>query len=74
MQTGSEDLRAGGNPRQAAPLTGARDSEITQPVPREQHLSEQVAMSWSWILGSFLLILVCSGLSLLITLKRMKKP
>lgn len=30
-------------------------------------------MSWSWILGVFLLILVCSSLSLYITLKVYKK-
>lgn len=29
-------------------------------------------MSWSWILGEFILILVCSSLSLFITLKSQK--
>jgi hypothetical protein len=30
-------------------------------------------MSWAWILGSFLLIVVCSSLSLYMTLKAQKK-
>ncbi len=29
-------------------------------------------MSWSWILGEFILILVCSSLSLFITLRSRK--
>ncbi len=30
-------------------------------------------MSWSWILGEFILILACSSLSLYLTLKNQKK-
>ena len=30
-------------------------------------------MTWSWILAEFILILVCSSLSLYITLRRQKK-
>jgi hypothetical protein len=30
-------------------------------------------MSWSWLLGEFLLIIVCSSLSLYLTLKGQKK-
>ena len=54
-------------------LTRSRNSEITLTKRIALGLVEEAAMSWSWILGEFILILVCSSLSLYITLKNQKK-
>jgi hypothetical protein len=54
-------------------LTAGRNSEITRSKHIAFGLLEEAAMSWSWILGEFILILACSSLSLYLTLKNQKK-